>query len=45
MAAAEELLMHLMAGDDPLADDSGLPVLARVGAQTLMTRVETDTRA
>ena len=45
VAAAEELLMHLMAGDDPLADDSGLPVLARVGAQMLMTRVETDTRA
>ncbi len=45
VAAAEELLMHLMAGDNPLADDSGPPVLARVGAQTLMTRVETDTLA
>jgi hypothetical protein len=32
VAAAEELLMHLMAGDNPLADDSGIPVLARVGA-------------
>src|SRR2546423_49391 len=45
VAAAEELLMHLMGGDNPLADDSGLLVLARVGAQMLMTRVETDTRA
>ena len=45
MAAAEELLMHLVAGDNPLADDSGPWGLARVGAQTLMTRVETDTLA
>jgi hypothetical protein len=43
--AAEELLVHLMAGDSPLAAGSGLLVLARVGAQTLMTRVETDTLA
>lgn len=45
MAAAEELLMHLIVGDNPLADDSGPLVLARAGAQTLRTRVETDTPA
>jgi hypothetical protein len=45
VAAAEELLMHLMAGDNPLADDSGPLVLARAGAQTLRTRVEMDTPA
>jgi len=45
VVAAEELLMHLIAGDNPLADDSGLLVLARGGAQTPMTRAETDTSA
>jgi hypothetical protein len=39
--AAEELLAHLVAAEpDPFSDEGGLMALARIGAQTIMTRAE-----
>jgi len=43
VAAAEELLVHLVAaGENTQADDSALLVLARAGAQLLVSAIELD---
>jgi hypothetical protein len=40
MAAADELVRHLGAGEEPLGEHSSLMVLARAGALALMSRIE-----
>ena len=42
LAAADELVRHLGAAADPLAQDSPLIVLARAGALALVNRAELD---
>jgi hypothetical protein len=42
MAAADELVRHLGAGADPLAEDAALMVLARAGTLALVSSVELD---
>ncbi len=41
-AAADELVRHLAAGSDALADGNALMALARIGAQAMVTRAELD---
>jgi hypothetical protein len=41
-AAAGELVKHLAAEPDALTGESPLPVLARAGAQALVSRIELD---
>lgn len=41
-AAAEELVKHLAAEPDAFGDESALMVLARAGAQALMSAIELD---
>jgi hypothetical protein len=40
IAAADELVQHLAAAADPLAEDSPLVILAHAGALALMSRAE-----